>query len=357
MSDQISKQLETLVNGNHCSRALNTAAIFSPQRVFKRSAAKLSIKFGEAETITQQTGQRETESTDLTLPLYAGSNPHVLRMREFLLQDQFNKAFVGVYVHGSLATGEEIAYSDFDALVIIKNETLRSPSALARACFRLSLARNIMFAMDPLQHHGWFVIPEYQLQVYPESYLPVAALRDAKTITGDTALKLYPKLNPTHARQFFDAICQQLQRELAGNQFRNNVYQLKSTLSKFFLLPAAYLQARHGRGVSKKESFDIARRELDEDRWRIMDRCSEFREHWQYSISRTQRKALSQTTLLRRMASKRFAPQLNEPMRHTFDDKATRSMIELTEQMQRALDVVDADMQVPAKRAKVSDIT
>ncbi len=37
----------------------------------------------------------------------------------------------GAYVHGSLGTYEEIGYSDFDALVIIKDDVFHSRQRLA----------------------------------------------------------------------------------------------------------------------------------------------------------------------------------------------------------------------------------
>ena len=57
-------------------------------------------------------------------------------------------------IHGSLGTDEDIAYSDFDALVIIRQIAFRDPRLLADICQKLTDLQRIMFLQDPLQHHG-----------------------------------------------------------------------------------------------------------------------------------------------------------------------------------------------------------
>jgi hypothetical protein len=99
------------------------------------------------------------------MEMYRGGNPHVLRMMEHL-DKHLKDDLWGGYVHGSLGTYEETAFSDFDALAIIKSDVLESSERLAGAALKLNRALSIMFDFDPLQHHGWFVLTEEDLKSF-----------------------------------------------------------------------------------------------------------------------------------------------------------------------------------------------
>ena len=81
-------------------------------------------------------------------------------------------------MHGSVATNDVIKYSDFDGLLIIKDQYLGSKELES---FKKE-SMKIIYNFDPLQHHGWFQILESDLKNYPENYLPVTTLEHAKLI-------------------------------------------------------------------------------------------------------------------------------------------------------------------------------
>ena len=59
----------------------------------------------------------------LRIDNYTGKNEYVLRMMAYLSNNSFRDLY-GAYVHGSMGSYEEIKYSDFDGVVVIKNDYL-----------------------------------------------------------------------------------------------------------------------------------------------------------------------------------------------------------------------------------------
>src|SRR5687768_3956555 len=104
-----------------------------------------------------ETGQ----GLQVTTEPYSGNNAHVRAVMAALTRT--GQALSGAYVHGSLATGEEIKYSDFDGLAIISAKASADPGTKRAILHKLRSLERIMFRFDPLQHHGWFVLEEADL--------------------------------------------------------------------------------------------------------------------------------------------------------------------------------------------------
>ena len=144
-----------------------------------------------------------TKSATVMVPVYQGSNPFVLKMKNRL--QTLDQHVVGAMIHGSLAEENEIPYSDFDALVILKNETILDAHSLRNIAGQLRALTSIMREFDPLQHHGWFAIPEFLLANYPEDYLPVSAMGIVRSLGAAFELKLQT-FGLKNALQSFDRI-------------------------------------------------------------------------------------------------------------------------------------------------------
>ena len=233
--------------------------------------------------------ESQAEQDVVEIQPYRGSNPFVLRMTQYLSRWLRND-LAGAFVHGSLATYEEIPYSDFDALVIIKDEVFDESARLANTAYLLNRALRIMFTHDPLQHHGWFVMTERDLQNYEGVPLPVAVFPHMKSLLPDKNL-LHLCVNKTRqsSQALFDNLTASIADKLQSAQYPSNLYDLKSLLSQFMLLPAAYIQARDGHGIFKRESFAEAARDFSHREWKVMDEVSSIRRDWAYSVDRFSR--------------------------------------------------------------------
>jgi len=160
--------IDTYFNGGVLSRSDLYISVLTPWVTFTRYARAIIQKHRQ---LLAEIPIGSGPKLNIVIEPYKGKNPHVQQMINYL-SEHLEEDLIGAYVHGSLGTYEEIAYSDFDALVILKNNVFESPSSLAKVAMKLNTARSIMFGFDPLQHHGWFVLTEVDLKYYCNAYFP-----------------------------------------------------------------------------------------------------------------------------------------------------------------------------------------
>ncbi|MCG8605267.1 nucleotidyltransferase domain-containing protein [bacterium] len=269
---------------------------------------------------------------------YAGRNPAVHTMQEYLSAN-LKDDVVGAYVHGSVATGEEIPYSDFDALVILKDRVFQSKKVLVEVARKLNLARSIMFDFDPLQHHGWFVLSEVDLTSYPYYYYPVELFQYTKSLFNDvgTELKLGVSKSCRAAHKAFDGLCRSILATACRQKYPKNMYELKSLLSQFMLLPTFYVQLRDKKGVYKKCSFDAARSDFCSLDWTVMDEASMLRTEWSVKMSSMSKSWSDKPTWISRLAAKRLAPTIPDHYCRILNQDFYRRMVRLVNLMQARL--------------------
>ena len=111
---------------------------------------------------------------------YAGDLKLIYNIRD-LIKKKYSFLFHSVLLHGSIATDEVISYSDFDGLLIVKDQYYNSKKL--KKFIRESMKLILVF--DPLQHHGWFVIFKSQLNNYPQTYFPYEIFKKTKAIYPD----------------------------------------------------------------------------------------------------------------------------------------------------------------------------
>ena len=312
--------LAKYINGGPFSRSDSVISSVFPKLFSLRYA-----KWVQKGYLDHLTSLQVKKNPSITVPIhhYKGNNPSVQRMMEFLDRNLRNE-LLGAYIHGSLGTYEEIPYSDFDGLVVIKNETFRSRKMLARVAYQLSKAKGIMLDFDPLQHHGWFVLTEADFNCYPEHYFPIDLFNHAKSLFIDTGNSVeanvyYSKEKMEKAfNKMVDAVVLKIQHQ----RYPENIRHLKSLLSQFMLLPTLYYQAKNGKGIFKKESFEIVKQDFKEEDWLIMDRVSEIRRDWKFTISGANRILMSQNYSWSRYCAHWFAPKIpskiNKNLNHKF---------------------------------------
>jgi hypothetical protein len=265
---------------------------------------------------------------------YNGKNQRVEEMRDFLKR-WLSEDLVAALVHGSLATGEETAYSDFDALAILKDEVMRDPRRLVAAARRLGAAQGIMFRLDPLQHHGWFVISESQLLAYPEPYLPVDVLGAAKALFpgSEVELVIRPLDSAADSRRDLLLFGRRLLRKLETCRRPGNLFELKSTLSASMLLPSLYIHARDGRGIFKKYSFSAAKPDFSTEEWAVMDEISRMREDWHYHISPAKKWLLTKPHPVCRYFATSTGPRVPRRLKVSLNDDFFQRLARFVETM------------------------
>jgi len=275
----------------------------------------------------------------LNINFEIGTNCFVRKMNALIIKD-LSMDLIGAYIHGSLGTYEEIPYSDFDALVIIKDEIFEDKKRIVRVAKKMIKAKKIMYKFDPIQHHGWFIMTESDLKNYPQTYFPHELFEHAKSLFPDkgTKLEIYLNKNGYDYIQPFHNLANSIIRKIDSNKIPKNMFQLKSLLSEFMLLPALYIQARDKKGVYKKFSFDLARKDFPETEWEIINEVSEIRDNWHYKMGKIKRKIFIVTNpVYRKIVTRYLSPEIptdiNEKLIPEFYEKIKKLCVKMKEKI------------------------
>lgn len=335
LQGEMQRLLSAYINGGCLTAADRILSLASPALPFKKNAPRIVDAYNAFANSAQRCGR---PTWRIGVESYKGCNIHVRRMADYL-RTLFSDASIRAYVHGSLGTYEEIPYSDFDALVLLSDSLLRDPGKLSNAAQRLSRARSFMFEMDPLQHHGWFVLTEADFHHYCDAYFPRELFRRAKSLssTNPEMLQGVARDSTEESRRIFFEVGGALRRSLASRQLVCNCYHLKNALSLFMLLPSLYLQVRDGHGVYKKFSFELARSDFTAAEWRCMDQVSEIRMSWGYAISTWRKELITGVHTMRRRAARWWAPVVPEDIKSRVTPDLVRQMDNLVTRMSQKL--------------------
>ncbi len=272
-------------------------AMLSATLFFKKNAARL-IKASKRNLTAL------TPPVDIGIDKYDGDNRYVQELASYL-KTELSEYIYGAYIHGSLATGEEITYSDFDALIILNNSIFESEKTLVAVAKKLYESSKYFFRFDPLQHHRWFVIPQKYLAMYPETFFPVELFKYSKSLFDKGMhFQISPAPDADFKKPFFN-LSNSLIKNLDTGKIPTHMYSLKSLLSEFMLLPSFYVQARDKKGVFKKFSFEIAKQDFKPADWKVMDEASHIREIWDYKLTPDEQKEFTKHDFISRQKIKK----------------------------------------------------
>lgn len=185
---------------------------------------------------------------------------------------KLNKDILDAVVFSSAATFEVIPHwSDLDVLVIVRDEVFTAPQRLAFLRSELLKLEECLYEFDQWQHHGLQFITEADLHFYPESFLPLTALKEAASLIEARTLSLAVRESRTEQLNYFLNVVRTLVAAEAEEVLRhhskdgvfllnnyanrdNAFYQLKYFISVVLLLPSLFLGLVE-KPIAKKESF------------------------------------------------------------------------------------------------------
>lgn len=185
-----------------------------------------------------------------------------------------------VLVHGSAATRDGCAFSDVDIAVFLEDLRTFSLEQHHRAIRSLRTLLRAALEYDALMHHGLMFAPASALRAYDQRFLPVEALRCARTLHGPKEVSL--RVSPAQEQLFKRALAASaasLRRHFANGDFLSNDFRFKQVLAGILLMPARVLAAR-GTHVYKRDSFDLAREWFTPLQWELIARSEALRATW-----------------------------------------------------------------------------
>jgi len=327
--------LTRFVNGGCLSRYDRLLSLVLPGFPYRRNADHI---LREKERLEACDFSGTLQTVPVAVQPYTGRNKHVIRMADYL-ENHLKDDLLAAFVAGSLGTGEEIRYSDFDGIVILKDVVFDSRGRLIAAARRLNKALHIMLDFDPLQHHGWFVLAESELRRFPDFYFPVSLLEYSRSIPGNKGfvqdVQVYR--SDKEFRRSFRELSDGFSRSLRAIREPLDMYGLKSVLSQFMLLPSFYIQARTGIAIFKKFSFEEARKDFTESEWSIMEEVSNIREEWGYELTPWKRRIMTNPDPFMRRVSRRLSPKVPRKTREQLTPDFFKRMENLAYRMRERI--------------------
>jgi RNAse (barnase) inhibitor barstar len=190
---------------------------------------------------------------------------------------------LGFYLHGSMSTRDYVrGWSDVDTLIIVKNTTLNDPKKLLELRKKLYQSTAYFYMIDILQHHGHFILTEYDMGYYPQTYFPLVLFDFSKSFFKDCYKTFYLRDDYVERiNSLWNVVRYFREKDLSKKKF-DNLYEKKLFLHNILLFPTIYLQAK-GFHTYKKYSFEKARKDFDGELWNVVDKASYIRSNWALS--------------------------------------------------------------------------
>lgn len=253
--------------------------IFSPKWLLQKKSSLFLSQYSALHVIPASVEQ------NLMIKPYEGTNQTAISLRNCALS-QIKEDIEDIIIHGSIADETTCHYSDFDCLIILKDDVLQSVQRLSRLAAKLWKWQKLMLKTDLLQHHGWFVVFSSDFKCWDQTYLPAEALACSKSLLQKKEYELKIFTNPIEDfKTPFLKLCNELLAITDLKISRMNSYEIKTFISRFFLMPALYYQARYKKGVYKKDSFSLAKNDFAENTWKPVKELSLLRLEWQQAFS------------------------------------------------------------------------
>jgi hypothetical protein len=166
---------------------------------------------------------------------------------------------VSIFLHGSMADLKFTAFSDVDDLVVVHKQAWQDPLTLIKTATALAAIARSYQKIDPYQHHGHWVITEFNLLGYEESILPLVVLNGAVCVTEKTEIPL--RLTPQRSGFIRNAgySIKSMQRKLGKARSKDgiNAFELKGLVGEIAIMPAYIFQA-NGLMLSKPQALQRA---------------------------------------------------------------------------------------------------
>lgn len=252
-------------------RKLSLLFPFYTSQIAQRVFSKISTKEGS---------HADTDSK-VTASVYTGNNSVVKHIQQHFHGSTLT-AIKAALVHGSIGDGNEIEYSDFDGILLIDPREIKSAKHLLELHQLIKKTEQLFFEQDALQHHGWAIFLIDELLDFKDHLFPIDLIQNGKTIYPTTGFTLEARISSDRDQYkiLLHNLCTSIIHKASQLSTLKNQYIFKNLLSEIMLLPAAFLQAKHFKSISKKESFTKLKNEYPSIDTTMLDWVSDVRLKW-----------------------------------------------------------------------------
>lgn len=315
--------------------------LFSSKR-FDQEANIILANYQEIRSIKMFDTQESNFNT-YKIGTYLGTNINVNRLRKYL-KDHLANYLTGACIHGSLASDEEVQYSDLDASLILNDTAFNDLETFRKIVRMIWQAQYLLHKQDPLQHHGFFILTNDDLAHHTYKRFPPQLFHESRSLLDDQELVLRISMRPEapeERRESFQRMLNAVKEKFQEKHYPENYFDLKLLLSQLMLLPTLYLQAK-GHDVKKAESFLLARKEFREWEWTPIETATRIRSQWQYSSPMWIRfiRRLYRNPFLSTLLEKRFGPTISPDLDVLLNQDFYKRSLILLERMEENIGIL-----------------
>jgi predicted nucleotidyltransferase/septum formation topological specificity factor MinE len=235
---------------------------------------KIDVSMGKAVKIT---------INEINIELYQREDKeyiHTLMQLKEYGKEIKEKNLGSLFLFGSFATKDYIkGHSDLDTAILINKETCCDADKLLEL---RKIATKIMkesYFIDSLQHHGPYILTNFDCDAYMQTFLPFAVWENAVSFSEDAHITFNEKdaeeeaqkLLENYRRTFLEVVEKEKKYLPRTNYSQKFLYQV------FLLFPSVYLLAQ-GKPCYKRESFAMIEEELSKEANELIYLFSKIRE-------------------------------------------------------------------------------
>lgn len=187
---------------------------------------------------------------------------------------------VQVFVHGSWADSSRTAFSDLDDFVIVDDNL--TPTERIELQRRLNDIEFHFQRIDPLQHHGHWLINKNELKNYDNSFIPLFVLQNAVSVVGPNTLHGIVNPGKTMAGLVKNIIgtCRNIERyQQRLERGCLNIYELKCFVGSILLLPPLIFQVL-GSELDKRSAILNADKIISDKCLKLIEFATQCRNNW-----------------------------------------------------------------------------
>jgi len=268
------------------TQKLQTDGVTDGQREFQSVPIQLVELFQILDQQLSETGCNSSEVVVHPSKANPNNEPRQLTKIRQLVTERLQQTNTQLLVQGSVATDEQIGYSDLDLWLVVSREALSQADRLQELAKLIFSVQRFLFEFDPLQHHGVMLATQIDLPRYSEAYLPMDALAKARYVCPGNGGPLItrPRSSALETGMTFFNLLALFRQSVQQNSKYEEAFAVKSILSHTMLLPA-FFEGAQGRPCFKGDSFARVKSHVPADTWSIMEEVSEVRQNWRYQPS------------------------------------------------------------------------
>lgn len=264
---------------------LEKGRIDRPERILSILSEKIashlaSHKAFQSISTVHQKNHEQLHSTQLNV--YKGQNKTAIEISKYF-HAHSHPSISSVLVHGSIASDDDIAYSDFDGILIIDHKSIATREVLVALRNIIAETSQLFLKQDALQHHGWQILFQHEFSNYPDHLFPYEIIKSSSVLypSKEINIDILFKSDQLNYSKSLLEITTSILKKSKDKSPQQDLFTLKTYLSQIMLLPALFLQAVNKSPVSKKDSFSLLAKTHPEINQDVINNVSNWRQHWQ----------------------------------------------------------------------------